>query len=169
MRLEHDVEVFSKSILRILSEIESLKTRGNLNLTIGIMATIIGIIMLGAFVFTSNYRDITLDKFVVHFVPRLSLVIFVQIFAFFFLKLYRNNMEEIKYFHNELTSIESRMSAVGLAKNANSSDGMMKVITGLSAIDRNSIQRGESVVESAHSIDMLTKLLSAVAPLVKRG
>jgi hypothetical protein len=169
IRLEHDIEAFSKSISRIGNEIESLKTRGNLNLTIGIMATIIGIIMLGAFVFTTNYKDISIEKFLIHFIPRISLVIFVQIFAFFFLKLYRSNMEEIKYFHNELTSIESRISAVVLAKNANNPEGMMKVITGLSAVDRNSPQQGGTAKESEQSIDMLTKLLSAVAPLVKQG
>jgi hypothetical protein len=168
VRLELDIESFSKSIPRIVNEIELLKTRGNVHLSIGIIATLIGIIMLSVIVFTQSYNDISIEKFLMHFIPRISLVVFVQIFAFFFLKLYRNNMEEVKYFHNELTSVESRISAVVLAKDAKNSEGMTKVIAELSAVDRNAPHQAAGAREGEQSIDMLTKLLSAVAPLIRK-
>ena len=168
IRLEHDVDSLAKSISRMINEIWSLKTRGNLNLTIGIMITLLGIVMLGVFVFTSSYDNIGVDKFIIHFIPRISLVIFVQIFAFFFLKLYRNNMEEVKYFHNEITSAESRLSAVVLAKNSQNLDGMAKVVSQLSILDRNAAQGNSRIADNDHSIETLTKLLNVVAPLLKR-
>ena len=151
------------------SEIESLESRGNLNLTIGIVATIIGIIMLGAFVFTANYESDSIEKFLYHFIPRLSLVFFVQIFAFFFLRLYKANMSEIKYYHNELTAVEARASAVAIAAESGNADSVAKVVSDLSSLDRNSVSSKSLPVDIDQSTEILTKLLTAVAPLLNKN
>lgn len=168
-RSKRYVEIISKSVSRMKSEIESLESRGNLNLSIGIVATVIGIIMLGAFVFTANYQTFSVYQFIYHFVPRISLVIFVQVFAFFFLGLYKTNINEIKYYHNELTAVEARVSAVVLAVESGNADGMAKVISDLSSIDRNATGSGESGLDVEKSTETLTKLLSAIAPFVQKG
>ncbi|MBI5525005.1 MAG: hypothetical protein HY897_01580 [Deltaproteobacteria bacterium] len=40
-----------------------------------------------------------------HYVPRITTVTFIEVFAFFFLKLYRASLIEIKFYQNELTSL----------------------------------------------------------------
>ncbi|WP_315983120.1 hypothetical protein [Aliamphritea spongicola] len=44
--------------------------------------------------------------------PRILLVIFLEIFAYFFLRLYKDGLSEIKYFQNELTNLESKLIAL---------------------------------------------------------
>jgi len=39
----------------------------------------------------------------------------IELFAYFFLKLYKSDLSEIKYFQNELTNVEMRYAAVRLA------------------------------------------------------
>ncbi len=46
------------------------------------------------------------------FVVRVSLPIFMQVFAYFFLRLYRYGLFEIKYFQNEITSAQLRIIAL---------------------------------------------------------
>lgn len=168
VRSKRYIEIISKSVFRMKSEIESLESRGNLNLSIGIVATVIGIIMLVAFVFTANYEEISIYKFLYHFLPRLSLVIFVQVFAFFFLGLYKANISEIKYYHNELTAVEARVSAVVIAVESGSAECIAKVVSDLSSLDRNATGAGNSELDVERSTETLTKLLSAIAPFVQK-
>ena len=93
------------------SEVSALSRRGNLNLSLGIATTIIGLIILGYFVLEID--SIPEDKmaFIAHFIPRLSLVVLIEVFAYFFLKLYKSSLSEIKYFQNEMTNAEAKVGS----------------------------------------------------------
>ncbi|NVM23975.1 MAG: hypothetical protein HWN68_19625, partial [Desulfobacterales bacterium] len=124
--------------------------RGNLNLVLGILTTVSGLVLLGYFVINlepseaeANYVD-----FVRHFIPRLSLVVFVELFAYFFLRLYKASLAEIKYFQNELTNVESKAIALSSALNTQKEDTISGAIISLANTERNRIlQRGESTPE----------------------
>ena len=77
--------VLSRPFERLYKEIDALSRRGNLNLSLGILTTIIGLGILGYFVLEID--SIPEDKmaFIAYFLPRLSLVILIEVFAYFFL------------------------------------------------------------------------------------
>ncbi|GAH06780.1 unnamed protein product, partial [marine sediment metagenome] len=105
-------DVFNKTFDRLSSEIAALSRRGNLNLSLGILTTIVGLAILGYFVI--NIESIPEDKvaFIAQFIPRLSLVILIEIFAYFFLRLYKSSLSEIKYFQNEMTNAEAKLAGI---------------------------------------------------------
>lgn len=95
---------------RLDQEVQNLTKRGNLNLLLGIITTIFGLSFL-AFTAITMPEIHDLPNFSIFYIPRISFVILIEIFAYFFLKLYRNNLYEIKYFQNEMTNIELKYLA----------------------------------------------------------
>jgi len=88
---------------RLKFEIKKLSTKANVNLGIGSAITITALFILYATVIVddiSNFKDTY--SLITHYIPRLSLVVFIEIFAFFFLKLYKSNLDNVKFYHNEI-------------------------------------------------------------------
>lgn len=124
---------------RLQRELDALGRRGNLNLGLGAITTVVGISLLGFSVFaeTSTAKDLwTLAS---HFAPRLALVLLIELFAFFFLSLYKSSLSEIKYFQNELTNIESRQLALRAATDSKEPSLLADVIGKLASTERNHI------------------------------
>lgn len=133
---------------RLLKELDSLSWRGNVNLTVGAIATIIGVILLGFSVFSEVTTNKDVWSFVSHFAPRLTLVILIEIFAFFFLSLYKSSLAEIKYFQNELTNIESKLLALQAAIVHGDKKTVADIIAKLAATERNHVlTKGQTTVE----------------------
>ena len=109
------IEPTDKSIERIQSEISSLVSRGSLSLWIGILATLIGILVLVYFVLTAAYQSVRIEEVFATFLPRLSVVVFIQVFAFFFLNLYKSSLKDIKGYHEKLTRLEEHKTALIIA------------------------------------------------------
>ena len=140
--------VYSRTLERLYSEISALSRRGNLNLSLGIFTTIIGLGILGYFVLEID--SIPEDKmaFIAHFIPRLSLVILIEVFAYFFLKLYKSSLSEIKYFQNEMTNAEAKLVAIKCSIMTSDADSTAHVIKALSNTERNSIlEKGQTTAE----------------------
>jgi hypothetical protein len=146
VRIVGDQMLGSKT--RLDSELHAVNRRGNLNLSIGIATTISGLLLLGLTVFErytggSEYKDILL-----HYLPRLSLVIFIEIFAYFFLKLYKASLTETKYYQNELTNIESKFTALLVALHRPQELGAAAAVASMSTTERNFLLKtGESTVD----------------------
>ncbi|WP_417069212.1 hypothetical protein [Niveibacterium terrae] len=139
---------FENARLRLLQEISSLGRRGNLNLTIGVTTTVVGLFLLGYFVLLSEIQADQPIYFVVHFLPRLTLVIFIEVFAYFFLGLYKRNLQEIKYFQNETTNIEAKFIATKAALNASEQKTISDIINILGNTERNHVlESGQTTVE----------------------
>lgn len=84
-------------------------------------------------------------KFIFISLPRISIILLIQIIAFFFLRLYRKNLAEIKYFNNEKINILSKIAAYQIAKDAKNDKAIETIIQTLSNTERNSILKdGES-------------------------
>lgn len=107
--------IFKNTVERIGFEIKSLTRRGNVNLVVGGLTGLAGLAVLLYFIFSDNYTGNEGVGFIYHFAPRLSFVIFFEAFAYFFLKLYRASLEEIKFYQNELTNIEQKFVAAVFA------------------------------------------------------
>lgn len=136
-----------KTKARLTEEIGALTRRGNLNLVIGGVTTILAVSLLGYVVLTANSNALELKDFVWHYIPRITVSVFIQIFSFFFLRLYRNSLEDIKYFQNELTNVDSRFASLEAALILGDKEILSKVIQEVSCTDRNSrLKKGESTV-----------------------
>jgi hypothetical protein len=81
------------------------------------------------------------------FAPRISLVVVIEIFAYFFLGLYKNSLSEIKYFHNELTNVESKYLAIEEAIALSDDNTLKEVVKDISRTERNFLlKKGETTV-----------------------
>ena len=86
--------------------------------------------------------------FISHFVPRLTLVILIELFAYFFLSLYKASLAEIKYFQNELTNIESKELALQAALNSGEASMISDIVSKLALTERNHIlSKDQTTVE----------------------
>ncbi|CAM0118071.1 conserved membrane hypothetical protein [Stenotrophomonas maltophilia] len=133
--------------LRLNQEVQALAKRGNLNLVLGIITTLVGLASLTYAVATAP-REVPVDVLSAHFIPRLSLSILIEVFAYFFLKLYKQSLAEIKYFQNELTNVESRSAAVAFALESGEKDIASQIALELSRTERNFVlNKGQTTVE----------------------
>ncbi|MGN8004871.1 hypothetical protein ACTJKQ_16960 [Acidovorax sp. 22279] len=140
---------FDESRARLATELEALGRRGNLNLALGAVTTIIGLALLGASVFseiTAASKD--LWAFVSHFIPRLTLVVMIELFAYFFLSLYKASLAEIKYFQNELTNVEAKQVSLRAAISYGDQAMIGDTLAKLAATERNHIlSKDQTTVE----------------------
>jgi len=157
---------------RLSGLIADLNRKANVNLFIGITATLFALTIMFILVLeakginetviihgTNNQVNLSHDKetnsvqllnLIQFYVPRLTLALFIEIFAFFFLRLYRNNLDEVKYFQNELTNIESKQTALeaGFLIKESSKETLEKVILNIVSTERNFIlEKGQSTVD----------------------
>jgi hypothetical protein len=132
-------------------QIERLISNSNLNLIIGITTTALAIIILGFSIFQDNKFESTVDL-LAFFTPRISTVIFVEIFSFFFLKLYKNNLNEIKYFQNEITNLNFKISSLKTAIKTEDKVALTKIITTFSETERNFILKKDETTEKLESL-----------------
>ena len=154
-REESELELrsrFEATLERLSAELAALTGRGNLNLSLGIITALAGIGLLGVFVLGQDAGATTTVAFTENFLPRISLVILVEIFAYFFLKLYSTSLREIKYFQNEMTNIDSKYLALRAAAAINNEDATAEVISQLAQTDRNYIpEKGQTTVDLERS------------------
>lgn len=138
------------------------------------MTTLIGIIILGISIIQKNSFSTTLDL-LSHYIPRLSTVILIEIFAFFFLNLYRKNLDEIKYFQNELSNLSFKISSLKSALILEDKDCASKIIGEFSKVERNFILKKDETtekleidkIEHQNSSNMLEKFSNIIASIKK--
>jgi hypothetical protein len=103
--------------------------------------------------------------------PRITLAIFVELFAFFFLRLYRTVLADIKFYQNELTNVEGWFSALQVAAATRDTEVLKAAVTALLETERNFILKaGESTpeIEKLKAEQITTKeLLAALTEVAK--
>ena len=133
---------------RLRLEIRKLSLRANINLAIGSVTTLFAVIVLINTVVSKDTEFKDSVKMMTYFIPRISLAIFIEVFAFFFLKMYKSNLDNIKYYHNEMTNIESRIISLKSSILYADESTINEVIKELSKTERNFvIKKGETTIE----------------------
>ncbi|GEO97832.1 hypothetical protein [Methylobacterium haplocladii] len=97
---------------RLQQEVFTLGRRANLNLVIGAMVSLFGIGLLWYFIAATTVDivgGVATTDIAIRFAIRFSLVVVIQIFAYFFLRLYRYSIFETKYFQNEITNVDFKL------------------------------------------------------------
>jgi hypothetical protein len=147
-RARHAIEISMITRERIKDSIISLQRRGAINLAVGVVVTVIGATMLWRFVVTDQVATLAPIQYAMHFAPRLAIVALVQVFAFFFLKLYKLGLEEIKYFQNELTNIEQREVALSISILGDDQNLKADIVKHMAHNDRNSVlEKGQTTID----------------------
>ena len=140
-------ERLEETIRRLRDELYALRRRGNINLFFGIVVALIGMTLLGYFVLASSGDEEEHVDFIERFLPQVSLVLVVEVFAYFFLRLYSLSLSEVKYFQNEISNVEAKKVALDGAIRIGDEELMRRVIAELAQTERNYIlKKGESTV-----------------------
>jgi hypothetical protein len=149
IRREEVDSISESSLVRLSRQLIALGSRANSVLVTGIIFCSAG---LAALWYSFYYSPVinTSSEWVELFksyAPRLALVLLIEIIGFFFLKMYRATLVEIRYVQNEITNVELRLIALFSAR-AEGGATLSKVIEALAKTDRNSvIEKGQTTVE----------------------
>ncbi|MBU9422608.1 hypothetical protein [Burkholderia gladioli] len=137
------------AVLRLERAIFSLQNRANVNLVFGIILSVLGVGILWQ-TLTMSLPGETGWEFARAYLPRLSLILVIEIFSYFFLNLYKSNLTDTRYFHNELTNISNKRVALLSSLEENDRKYLGSVIEDLSKTERNSIlTKGQATYELA--------------------
>lgn len=139
---------------RLYEETNNLARRANLNLAFGSLTTVLAGIGLIFIVFFRPLDLVGLSKdeyawrIIAHYVPRLSLIVFAELFAYFFLRLYKAGLSDIKYYQNELSNVELKLVALKAALATQDNEILRLVIADLSKTERNFIlKKDETTID----------------------
>lgn len=127
---------FLASEERIKIEIKNLKRRATINLSLGVSLSIAALLVFFFLVYNEK-PDEDYQKVFSHFAPRVGLVVFVELLAYFFLKLYKSTLTSVQYYHNELTNIETRKIAAIVAIKHCKEDKIWQTVEYLLKVERN--------------------------------
>jgi len=163
---------FTESLERLHQEVAALSRRGNLNLVLGIVTTVTGLALLGYYVFQTKPPTDDAWLFACHFLPRLTLVVFIEVFAYFFLSLYKSSLSEIKYFQNEMTNLEAKSIALETSLTVLDKEACNKVVQELAKTERNRILlKGQTTIDierSKISQDVVSEFVVQVLDILRK-
>ncbi|MBN3560552.1 hypothetical protein [Aliamphritea spongicola] len=170
---------------RIYREISDLRLRSNINLMIGMSITAGGLYLLWDTVDIidtstllkelASENNESNNKFLrnlfLPLLPRILLVIFLEIFAYFFLRLYKDGLSEIKYFQNELTNLESKLIALETSYLTKNLASINKSVESLLKTERNFVlEKGQTTVElerAKSNTETTNTIINSVTSLLK--
>lgn len=155
------------------AQIGKLSRSATINLIIGLFTTAIGISVLAGFVIgLQGLKFETTTEFLFYLVPRFSIAIFVEIFSFFFLKLYKTNLEDVKYFQNERTNIDSKVIALKTSLMLEDSDSLKEIMRNFSTVERNFILKKDETTIHVERIRLDNEyelgLVSKISEMVEK-
>ncbi|MFK7044790.1 hypothetical protein ABB083_00360 [Acinetobacter baumannii] len=145
------IEIFQNKVSaienRVKGEINRLSKSAIINLSLGMMLSVGGLWYLGYYV-VDVQKFITIEEMFVNTFPKTIFVLLIEVFAYFFLKLYKQNLDDIKYYQNELTNIESKNLALQIAKQSNNYKLITICIEEFLSTERNFIlEKDQSTIE----------------------
>ncbi len=127
--------------------INKLSRNSSINLVIGALTTAIAVSILGVLVFEKDIDFTNENEVLAHYIPRVSISIFIEVFSFFFLRLYRANLEDVKYFENERTNIKSKILAFMTSYLDSNKDAKLLSLADLIGTERNfKLMKNESTI-----------------------
>jgi hypothetical protein len=152
---------------RLDREVETLIRRAALNLVVGASTTLLAVVFLIYLVFSAEINTTNWEEALPNIVLRLSLVVFIEIFAFFFLRLYRQTLGEIKYFQNELTNVEMRAAALDTAMMRGDDDSIREALRACMYTERNPVALAETGESRAARRESDREIVQSLADAIR--
>lgn len=152
------INVMDNTRQRLMLEIKYQKNTSYFNLLVSIVLSVLALSVMWLYAFdtkavTSGASPTTANvitwlDFAYVAIPKFGLALFIELVALSFYKTYKSNLDNIKYYQNELTSIESRRIALYAAIMKDNDDNIKSCVDTLLKIDRNfKLSDGESTIE----------------------
>lgn len=152
------INVMDNSRQRLMLEIKYQKNTSYFNLLVSIVLSVLALSVMWLYAFDTKAvtsgaspttaNVITWFDFAYVAIPKFGLALFIELVALSFYKTYKSNLDNIKYYQNELTSIESRRIALYAAIMKDNDDNIKSCVDTLLKIDRNfKLSDGESTIE----------------------
>lgn len=159
--------LFDATNSRLQNELSTLARRGNLNLVIGSVTTALAVGLLAYMVLGAKAEAITVTALLTYYIPRVSVAIFIEVFAFFFLRLYKTTLQEIRLYQSDMTQLAITGAAIESAWA--SSDSTAKILLSTELLG---FLQGKGTVQSetkSRDVDprKLAELLQDFARMVK--
>lgn len=152
---------FLASEERIKTEIQNLKRRATINLSLGVTLSCAALLVFFFLVYNEK-PDEDYQKIFLHFAPRVGLVVFVELLAYFFLKLYKSTLTSVQYYHNELTNIETRKIAAIVAIKHCKEDKIWQTVEYLLKVERNVLIKDKETTMQMEMLKLQTEKDSSV-------
>ena len=144
--LDRMTKLVDMATTRLKTEIAQLSKRSDIYIIFGSGITLIA----GAILYftvqdlleayqvkkTQNISGLTSTEIFSVFI-RFSIVVFIEVFAFYYLRLYRNIMDNIKYYQNEITNIEMKILSLHAVENGSCSESLKNLTLELAKTERN--------------------------------
>lgn len=158
-------ETFAAAEHRLKAELDALGRRSNLNLVIGVLTTTIAVGLLTYMVLGAVAEFGTLTSLLSHYIPRLGLVLFIEVFSFFFLRLYKTTLSEMRMYQTDLTALTIQRVAVLAGLSAGDSAGAAALSKEL--LTCTSVKQ-ETTTEQKSDVDpkALAELVQALAKIL---
>lgn len=170
---------FEETIFRLEREISRHNLKSNSNLMFGLLFALFGMITTLYFIspdllnISIKHSNLIIEResngegiisFIKEYLPKISIIIIIETFAYFFLKLYKSSLDHIKYLTNELTSVRHRFLAVQLSLFSDDRDiGMIKeCVDELIKFEKNKSEINLKDFDGKISIEILSQLLSSM-------
>ena len=162
---------FEETIFCLDREISRHNLKSNSNLMFGLLFALFGMIITLYFISPDLLNVRTIERegdsegiisFIKEYLPKVSIIIIIETFAYFFLKLYKSSLDHIKYLTNELTSVRHRFLAVQLSLFSDDKDmGLIKeCVDELIKFEKNKSEITLKDFDGKISIEILSQLLS---------
>jgi hypothetical protein len=144
--LERMANLVDITTTRLKAEIAQLSKRADIYIIFGSGITLIGGVflyftvqeLLEAYSVSSSQGNASINASeIFSVVIRLSIVVFIEVFAFYYLRLYRNIMENIKYYQNEITNIEMKILSLHALEGSNCNESLKALTSELAKTERN--------------------------------
>jgi hypothetical protein len=153
--LQHAVVALESIARRLADASGEVRERANLNLIMGTVACVLGVLLLLGWVFLFPVpNNEAWQETLVRSIPRISLVLIIELVGYFFLGLYRLGTYELKFFQNELTNVELWTTSYLHAIRTGDHDLINEVVKKLLSVERNFVLRkGEAMAFAPEAKD----------------
>ena len=134
---------------RLQNHIDKIRDNSVINLLTGLVISALGVVFIFFYHEDNEYISKLKDNIApFYFFSKFFAVLFIELLAFFFLRLYKQNHNDIKYFQNELANIDSKLIALNFSLRSENHKVFSYVLRQLAKTDRNHIiKSGESTIE----------------------
>jgi hypothetical protein len=150
-------ELQNTSMLRMQAQLIAIESRATRALTLGTTFCLAGALFLALFALTPSWLDRDSNtpllenswlEFAKYHLPKLSLVVTLEFIGFFFLKIFSSTLADVKYTHNEMTNLESKIISILWSVNQSDDKSFRDSVSKLAQTERNFIiRKGETTAD----------------------
>ena len=169
----HVFQFIDAAIKDYIEQVERQRGVAAQNLIAGLTIAVAGFVIMGAVTFLFGVIASDSNDRYILYGSRLSLFIAIESIAFFFLKLYRDELSIVRYMRNEITNLQIRRTAADISVSFGKESDISLVIKTLLATERNFvIKKGETVITEGRVQQaefMLEKYIGVLANMQTEG